>query len=135
MRPEIQPGDLAITRPVPIDALRVGDVISFYPPGEDVATLHRIASIERPDGRLSVKTKGDANQTEDPWGWIRPHEDQVYRLVAVVPNVGYVPVWTESARGPLLISAGLLLGLSALLRVRHSPDRVRPEGVAEGRSS
>lgn len=133
MRPGIQPGDLAITRPVAASSLEAGDVIVYVPPGGDEAVMHRLTSIERRDDGLWITTKGDANDVGDPWGAARLRGDTAYRLVAVVPKAGYLPVWTRSARGPVLIGAGLLFGLSALLSHRRRPgDQERASGFAEG---
>jgi signal peptidase len=135
MRPGIQPGDLAITRPVPASSLEPGDVIVYVPPGGDEAVMHRMTSIERRDDGLWITTKGDANDVADPWGAVRLRGDTAYRLVAVVPKAGYLPVWTRSARGPVLIAAGLLFGLSALLGARRRSGRTRTTGFAEGRTA
>jgi signal peptidase I len=136
MRPGIQPGDLAITRPAPAGSLEPGDVIVYVPPGTDEAVMHRLVSVDRRDDGLWITTRGDANDVEDPWGAVRLRGDTAYQLVAVVPKAGYLPVWTRSARGPVLIAAGLLFGLSALLsHRRRSGEQRRASGFAEGRSS
>ena len=44
--------------------LRVGDIVSFSPPGSPSTYTHRIAAIAA-DG--TITTKGDANATTDPW--------------------------------------------------------------------
>ena len=46
MVPTASPGDVAVTEPVPVSALRVGDVIAFYPPGESMPVLHRIQTLD-----------------------------------------------------------------------------------------
>lgn len=109
MRPTVSPGDLAITKPVPIGSLRVGDVIVFNPPGEARSVLHRIASL---DGGV-ITTKGDANSVPDPWR-LTAQGGSVYRLVFVVPYLG----WLAQLRSALLIGAGLTVVLIVLLEVR-----------------
>jgi signal peptidase len=132
MRPGYQPGDLAVVRPVDAADLEVGDVIVYHPPGEaEEAVMHRIASLERDAEDIWVTTKGDANDAEDPWGRARLRGDTAYRVVAVIPKVGYVPVWGAGLRGPLLIGAGLLLALTVVLEARRRPGRERAAEPAE----
>ena len=67
MRPTISPGDVAVTTPIPIATLAVGDVIAFFPPGEGRPVLHRIATLEPDPAGPLITTKGDANNVADPW--------------------------------------------------------------------
>jgi signal peptidase len=135
MRPGYQPGDLAVVRPVDVSALEVGDVVVYHPPGEgDEAVMHRIASLEREADGIWITTKGDANDAEDPWGRARLRGDTAYRVAAVVPKVGYLPVWGAGLRGPLLIGAGLLLALTVIAEARRKPGRTRAVEPAEGGS-
>jgi signal peptidase I len=113
MRPTASPGDVAVTRVVPVDSLRVGDVISFYPPGQTTPVLHRIRSLEATPAGLQITTKGDANNTDDPWH-ATLKGTSAYRLVAVVPFVG----WLTELQRPALLLAGLVLGLVVVLELR-----------------
>lgn len=109
MRPTISPGDLAITQGVPVESLRVGDVIVFAPPDGTKPVLHRIASREGD----ALTTKGDANSVADPWR-ISLQGPTGYRLLLVVPLVG----WLVPLRGVALIGAGLIVALLILLEIR-----------------
>ena len=53
-----------------------------------------------------MSTKGDANRVPDPWGPVQLQGSTAYRLVAVVPFVG----WLTHYKGLLFIAAGLVLG-------------------------
>ena len=121
MRPGIQPGDLAVTQPVAVSALRVGDVVAYFPPGEPKAVLHRITEMGQDAGRTWVITKGDANPTTDAWGRAILRGDTAVRLTGVIPMVGFVADLTQY-RGQDPILAGLLLGVGlmvTLVRRRH----------------
>ena len=109
MRPGVQPGDLAIVRPVPTDRLRAGEVIAYLPPGQSTPVLHRIISVT-PAG---IVTKGDANSAADPWGRVKPQSPTVARLVAVVPKVGFV----TDVRRQLLVGSGVVLLVALVVRV------------------
>lgn len=135
MRPGYQPGDLAVVRPVDAAELGVGDVIVYHPPGQaEEAVMHRIASLEREAEDIWITTKGDANDAADPWGRARLRGDTAYRVIAVIPKAGYLPVWGAGLRGPLLIGAGLLLALTVVLETRRRPGRKRAVESAERRT-
>jgi signal peptidase I len=138
MHPAIDAGDLVVTRPVETASLRVGDVIVFYPPGEtQTPRVHRITSITGAgDGGVIVTTRGDANGADDPW---QAHlvGDTAYRVVAVVPVVGFVATWLDGpVRPALLIGLGGVLGLLAVHESRAGargvpvPTRGGPTALA-----
>jgi signal peptidase len=104
MQPAIAPGDVAVTQPVPVAELSVGDVIAFYPPDDRQPRLHRIVTITSDH---TITTRGDANPVVDPWH-ATLRGPTAYRLVAVIPLVG----WVVQFRGLLLIAAGLLLAVA-----------------------
>jgi signal peptidase I len=68
MAPAIEPGDLAIIRRTEPSAIRVGDAITFQAPisGSPIVT-HRVVSVDHSPAGPSFHTKGDANQSPDPW--------------------------------------------------------------------
>lgn len=117
MEPEISVGSLAFVERVPADHVEQGDVITFadpYQPGRLVT--HRVVEIvERPEGGLAYRTKGDANLERDPWTIAL--DTQGTRVSFDVPYVGY-GLWyakTREARtGLILLVAGIVL--VALLR-------------------
>jgi signal peptidase len=113
MRPTVSPGDVAVTQGVPMAALRVGDAIAFYPPGETTPVLHRIRSLETTATGIEITTRGDANSVDDPW-LATLHGPTAYRLVVVLPFIG----WLTELQRPALLAAGLLLGLAILLELR-----------------
>lgn len=86
MRPGVQPGDLAVVRPVSVSDVHVGDVISYLPPHQARPVLHRIFD-NSPEG---IITKGDANRVADPWGRVKLPGTRVDRLVTVIPKVGFL---------------------------------------------
>lgn len=69
MSPVINPGDIVVTKPVPIEEIRIGDIITYGIPVEDHRVeTHRVTEvIAHPDGTTAVRTKGDANNGADPW--------------------------------------------------------------------
>ena len=121
MRPTASPGDVAVTQAVPASSLVVGDVIVFMPPGRvGEPVMHRIVSID--EG--VIQTRGDANAVNDAWQ-IHLGGDTAYRMVAVIPFIG----WLGELQRPALILAGLLVlllvGIEFWKEVKGLAARVR----------
>ncbi len=78
---------------VPVSELKVGDVITFKPPPEYNVTelvTHRIISVEKQsNGKPAFKTKGDNNESADPWTIVLNASTQP-RVKFHVPYVGYL---------------------------------------------
>jgi signal peptidase I len=129
MEPELGVGSVALVKSVPSASIGVGDVITFADPYQPSRLVtHRVVeTVERPEGGLAYRTKGDANAHRDPWTIALPA--QAGRTTVDVPYVGYA-LWyakTREAR-TLLIVLVAVLTLSWLLR------RIwRPEPAPEAR--
>lgn len=67
MRPNYPPGTLMVVRPTSVDAIDVGDVITFQlEPGKPEVVTHRvIGEIRDFDGSTRFLTQGDANNAAD----------------------------------------------------------------------
>lgn len=110
-------GSLAFEKRVPVDELKVGDVITYQPPADSgVPNLvtHRIISIT-PDktGMLQFHTQGDANPQPDPWKFHLVQKTQPVVQVTV-PKVGWVFV-ALADRQIRMLAIGVPAGLIALL--------------------
>ncbi len=122
MQPTVSAGDVAVLWEVPTSSLKVGDVITFHPPGDTgTPKMHRIATLTRSAWETWITTKGDANRVADPWGKIVLKGTTAYQMVGLVPLVGWVAVAAGNVLpGFLLILAGLVLGLVAYRAWRKS---------------
>ena len=114
MKPTFSAGDVVVTQTVATDSIRVGDVITFVPPGGGRPLIHRVSSMQ--DG--VVTTRGDANSADDPWRAtiVSPTTD---RLVAVVPFVG----WLTQLELPVLLLAALFGALAIVVALRKEVIR------------
>lgn len=112
MAPGIMPGDVVVTTMQPVGEVAVGDVISYRIPVEDhrVETHRVIEVIRGTDGTTAVRTKGDANESVDPWT-ATLEGDYVYEATAVIPEVGNV---IRALRTPV-VSSILVYGVPAVL--------------------
>ncbi|MGA2512744.1 MAG: signal peptidase I [Candidatus Limnocylindrales bacterium] len=118
MRPTFSAGDVVVTQAVAVSSLRVGDVISFYPPDRTEPVIHRITSLKDSGAGVVITTRGDANPVDDLW-LATLQGTTAYRLVGVVPFIG----WLTDIRGPLLILAGLLVLLVLVRQVTRKGAR------------
>ena len=109
-------GSLVLDEVVPVERLREGDVITYRPPaGSGPAGLvtHRIADISTDElGVRTFRTKGDANESADPWTFSLPKGEQA-RVKAGIPYAGFV-LSALSRRDLRLLVVGLPAGLIAL---------------------
>ncbi|GAA2861201.1 signal peptidase I [Paenarthrobacter ilicis] len=112
MSPLINPGDVVVTVPTPVNDVKVGDIITYHIPVEDQRVeTHRITEITTTaDGGVAVQTKGDANNGIDPW--IATLQGKtVDKQVATIPYVGNA---IRALREPIVLNI-LMYGAPAIL--------------------
>jgi len=61
MEPQLKVGGVVITRPVDVQAIKVGDIVTFQSSRREAPTSHRVVAIEQ-GSEISLLTKGDANR-------------------------------------------------------------------------
>jgi signal peptidase len=144
MRPTFSPGDMVAVAPEPVSAVRVGQVISYQvPTGAHQVETHRIVKILQSGAHPVIQTQGDANNWPDPWT-AKLEGKTAWRLVAVVPHLGYLVNWLRS--GSLrMVAIVLAPGLLALLllseiwgpsggrqedQARHTPGTPIPRALS-----
>jgi signal peptidase I len=124
----IPKGAVIYSRITPVGQLKVGDIITFTPPGMSGAVTHRIIGIEPgPDGRTAYRTKGDFNQVADPWNPVTLNEPEQARYVFQVPVLGYVlaALGMRTVRIALIALPAVLIALSLLWSLwREAGDQV-----------
>ena len=101
MAPTIPTGSVILSRPVAASAVAVGDVIVFVSPvggtvqagadgvfeaSEPMLITHRVIAVGTDGSAPAFRTKGDANEAEDPW--LVPADAVQARYVAHVPYLG-----------------------------------------------
>jgi signal peptidase len=132
MRPGLQPGDVVVTQRVPISELRVRDVVVFYPPNQTAhQTVHRIVKLTVKGTTTSITTWGDANLVPDA-AVSSLKGDTAYRMVRVVPLVGYPAIWLQNgSRGMLAIALGATLLVAAAVTILRPDTPTRPADPAD----
>lgn len=112
-------GSVVLSRSVPAEDLRVGDVITYQPPASSgVTTLvtHRVVRIGQDDiGRQVLRTQGDANPDPDPWRFTLTDDEQAVVEVSV-PYVGYALI-ALADRDTRMLIVGVPAGLVGLVSI------------------
>lgn len=128
MKPHYGPGTLLIVKPVDVDALRTGDVITYQlESGRPEVITHRITSVTADqDGNRLLLTKGDNNSAPDD----NPVTEVQLRgkLFYAVPWAGYAANWlgnqdrtlTGQAAAAALIAYGAGTMIREVLRRRRT---------------
>lgn len=82
-------GSVIYSRVTPVAELKVGDIITFVPPGLADPVTHRIRTITPgTDGAFVFQTKGDFNAEPDPWRATFV-QSSVARYQYHIPYAGY----------------------------------------------
>ncbi len=131
----ISKGSVIYSRLTPTERLKVGDIITFLPPGYTSTVTHRIIGIDPgQDGRRVYRTKGDFNKAADPWviNLVAPKQA---RYVLHIPYVGYVlaALAIRQVRMILIGLPALVIAVSLLwsLWSHAGEELVRREDEAE----
>lgn len=125
MVPALNPGDAILDRPAPSN-VHPGEVVTFsVNSGPDKVVTHRVASIADD----TIKTKGDANPTPDPWTL---HMSQVVgTALTALPYMGYVLVYLKQPQGTASVATAFI-GLALLWQLFFpaAPRHQRRHGLA-----
>ncbi|MEU0438100.1 signal peptidase I [Streptomyces sp. NPDC006290] len=111
MEPKLPTGSIVIAQREPVKTLKVGDVVIFHRPDEpERQVVHRIVKMTPSKEGPILETKGDANESEDPWR-VRPEGHTAWIVRHDVPYVGYVAtsIHTETGFKVLLGAAAVLI--------------------------
>jgi signal peptidase len=125
MAPHIPTGAVVIDRPVPLRSVKVGDVITYHIPiGDHHLVTHRVVSVLVAGDHPVVTTKGDGNNTVDPWQ-ARLLDGPAWKVAVVVPHLGYVLAWFRQpmARALMLGVVAVVLAALWVRRIWAGPDR------------
>lgn len=135
MSPAIKPGDLAIVHQTAPKDIQVGDAITFQAPvnGNPMVT-HRVVSIDKGPAGPLFHTKGDANESPDPW--VIHYSTTGWRVTTVLGGVGAFFDFLSGAGGRVAVAALVfalvfsLVTAPAALRARNRSAAAAAEGTA-----
>lgn len=121
MSPRYPTGSVAVSAPIALDAVRIGDVVTVQRGPGRVPITHRVVGIHvASSGRAAVvHLKGDANTDEDP----RPYDvTALRRVVLPLPPIADALRYTGS---PVVV-AGVCALIIGSIAFAFWPERIRP---------
>jgi signal peptidase len=132
MEPKLPTGSVVIAQREPIKTLKVGDVVIFHRPDEpERQVVHRVVKMTPSKEGPVLETKGDANESKDPWR-VRPDGDTVWIVRHDVPYVGYVATTVHSETGfRVLLGTAAVLIVGGAVVLLWRPKKPAPEAAAE----
>ena len=113
MEPTMPVGSICYVKSVAAHNIKQGDIIAFR--SEGMTITHRV--LENDQSAMELKTKGDANQTEDPVP-IR-YEEVIGRVELHLPFLGSFFVFFTSIKGKIYVF-GVLAACVALMTIGSS---------------
>ena len=126
MEPTIDGGDLIFCSVVDPRDVEVGDIISFFDPAGNKTSVvtHRVIEILEEDGKISFRTKGDNNDTEDKIPV--PAENLVGAYKSRIPLVGHIAMFMQSTGGLIVcvvLPIILLVGYDVIRRRLYEKNK------------
>jgi len=121
MAPQLSTGSLALAMPATRGSIRTGEVIVFnIPIGDHHLTAHRVVRVLSAGRNPVLETKGDANNTADPWR-LKLSGNSAWIVRGHIPLLGYAVVFARRWGLLLLLGVVVLASLAGCLRLvwRH----------------
>lgn len=95
MSPTFNVYDMIVDKKISTESVKKGDVITFRQDDKNIVT-HRVIDIESKDGKVLLKTKGDANNVEDDAFVDSSKVEGIYLL-----RIPYGGLVVSKLRGPI----------------------------------
>ena len=119
MEPGIHVGSIEVTRPVHVETIKTGDIITFTSPATGKLTSHRVVAIEESTS-YHFQTKGDANESADPF--LVPAQNVVGRVCFHLSLLGYVVQFLKTPTGLFLLGLfGLIIIIAEVSSIWKTP--------------
>lgn len=126
-------GDLIFIKTVEAEEVKKGDVISFFDPTGNGSTItsHRVVDVINENGKISFKTKGDNNNTEDKLPV--PSENLVGAYTGFrIAGAGNIAMFMQTPWGLIIcviVPIILLIAWDAVRRAMHNKKRQKDEAA------
>ncbi len=111
MEPNINIGDIVLVQPTDMNEIKVGNIIAYHVSNRIV--VHRVVEVLNNNGKIYLKTKGDANLDADPG--LVTERVILGKIALTIPRVGFIALGFQYVMVnypfllPALIVASLLL--------------------------
>lgn len=126
-------GDLIFIKTVEAEEVKKGDVISFFDPTGNGSTItsHRVVDVINENGKISFKTKGDNNNTEDKLPV--PSENLVGAYTGFrIAGAGNIAMFMQTPWGLIIcviVPIILLIAWDAVRRAMYNKKRQKDEAA------
>ncbi|MGN1044106.1 MAG: signal peptidase I [Acutalibacteraceae bacterium] len=126
-------GDLIFIKTVEAEEVKKGDVISFFDPTGNGTTItsHRVVEVINENGKISFKTKGDNNNTEDKL--LVPSENLVGAYTGFrIAGAGNIAMFMQTPWGLIIcviVPIILLIAWDAVRRSMYNKKRQEDEAA------
>ena len=97
MTPNLMVGDIVVAREVPVENIKVGDVITFQEKG--VTIVHRVIEIQSDAGQIIFITQGDANASADPPVLANYFKGKV---IFTIPKIGWISIFVRNTLAKII---------------------------------
>ena len=109
MEPALKVGEVILTKPVKLEEIEIGDIITFRT-GEQTVT-HRVVNIIEIDEKPYFQTKGDANEEPDS-NLVSSEGEEIRKVVFHILYLGFAAQFMKNKWVFLL-----LIGIPALILI------------------
>jgi len=143
MEPVLPAHSMILVKEVDADDVRVGDIITFDPPGATTRVTHRVVARRRSGSHWYFQTKGDANPAPDDWRRGRDRSERhradvtygdgpATRHMATIRYLGWISVLgtVPLLRTVLILLPFVLVGVCLLAAIWRRPGGA--DAVARG---
>lgn len=124
MESEIKIGDLVIVKETDHKKIKENDIIAFRQ--EDIVITHRVIEVNKQDGNVIFKTKGDNNNTQDDF--IVLSKDLEGILVFKVSGLGNIFMFISEPIGTIVVMFGIII-LSGVFYIIAFRDNEEDEAL------
>lgn len=100
MEPALKTGGVIVTKLVPLEEIKVGDIICFQL-DHQIIVAHRVIRIFEREGKPWFQTKGDANEEPD-LNLVSSKGGEIAKVVFYLPYLGYLVSFVKSKLGFLI---------------------------------
>lgn len=112
METEIKTGDIVVVKEVPIEDVKLNDVIAFKEDG--IVITHRIVEIKEDNGVKKYITKGDNNNVKDSGFVLKEQIEGVYQFR--IEGLGNLAMFIQTPIG-MLVCLSIPLGILLLIQM------------------
>ena len=121
METEIKTGDIVVVKEVPIEDVKLNDVIAFKEDG--IVITHRIVEIKEDNGVKKYITKGDNNNVKDSGFVLKEQIEGVYQFR--IEGLGNLAMFIQTPIG-MLVCLSIPLGILLLIQMSDN-KKIRKE--------